>query len=215
MATPGVSGAPSSRGSWAGDPPLRAAARRRLIEAASRCVVRDGLDATSLSSVAAEAGVSRPTVYRYFDDRQALLLATVLHAGRALGDDLRRHLRAFRGEPRRMAVEAMLYVLAEVPRNPLLAAVWGSTLLDAEMLAAFTGAEVLAIAREATEELVRAAGWSDAEADEALEWMLRVLLSLLVAPTRARSDAALRGLLERRLLPALLPIPPISNGENR
>jgi AcrR family transcriptional regulator len=214
MATPTASRAPESRESWAGDPPLRGAARRRLIEAAARCAVRDGFAATSLSSVAAEAGVSRPTVYRYFADRHALLRATMLHAAGSLGDDLSRHLRAFRRDPRRMAVEAMLYVLGELPRNPLLAAMWGSTALDSALLADFTGAEVVAMARDALAELVEAAGWSDAEADEAVEWMLRVLLSLLVAPGPERSEAALRDLLERRMLPALrLPPNPSTNGE--
>lgn len=214
MSSPGASRAEEPRESWAGDPPLRAAARQRLIDAATRCVMRDGLDATSLSSVSLEAGVSRPTVYRYFEDRHALLLATVLHAGRALGGALDHHLRGLRGEPRRMAVEALLYVLAEVPRNPLLAALWGSTRLDAAMLAESTRPQVVAIARDATAELVRAAGWTDAEADEAVEWMLRVLVSLLVAPAPERSEDALRGLLERRLLPALPPLAP-SNGEKR
>lgn len=218
MTTLPVSRVSELRASWDGDPPLRSAARQRLIEAATRCIVRDGFDATRVSSVAAEAGVSRPTVYRYFPDRRALLLATVLHAGRSLGDDLRHHLRAFREKPRRMAVEAVVYVLGEVPRNRLLAALWGSKRLDAAMLAEFTRPEVVAIARDATADLARATGWSGAEADEAVEWMLRVLLSLLVAPAPERSEAALRSLLERRLLPALPPIPRSrsrSNGENR
>jgi AcrR family transcriptional regulator len=194
------------RESWAGDPPLRGAARHRLIEAAGRCVVRDGLAATTLSSVASEAGVSRPTVYRYFEDVQALILATLLEAGRALGGDLSRHLRAWR-EPRRMAIEAMLFVLSEVPRSPLLSAIWSSTALEAEMLADFTRPTVMAVAREALDRLVAAAGWSDTEAEECIEWMLRVLLSLLVAPGPERSEEELRELLERRLAPALAPVP--------
>jgi len=200
MSTP--PGAVGTRAAWAGDPPQRAAARQRLLEATVRCVVRDGLAATGISSVAAEAGVSRPTVYRYFEDRHALILATLLHAGRALGADLARHLRAVR-EPDRMAIEAMRYVLGEVPRNALLAAMWNSTVLDAAMLADFTRPDIVAMARDALGGLVAAAGWSDAEADEAVELMLRVLLSLLVAPAPERSGAELRGFLERRLLPAL------------
>jgi AcrR family transcriptional regulator len=190
------------RESWAGDPPLRGAARQRLIQAAGRCIVRDGLSATNLSSVANEAGVSRPTVYRYFEDRHALVLATVLDAGRALGDDLARHLGGL-DEPDRMAVEAMLYVLAEVQRSPLLSTVWTSTALDAAMLADITSPEAVSLARRAVEPLVTSAGWSDEEADEAVEWMLRVLLSLLVAPAPERSEDELRSLLERRLVPAL------------
>ena len=207
MSPPSSPGAAEPRESWAGDPPLRGAARRRLVEAAARCIERDGLDATSLSSVAAEAGVSRPTVYRYFADRHALLLATSLGAGRALGNDLARHLRAFRNEPGRMPVEAMLFVLGEVPRNPLLTAMWTSTVLDAALLADFTRPEALAMARDALGDLVEAAGWSDAQAHEAIEWMMRILLSLLLSPAPERSEAELRALLERRLLPCLPPIP--------
>jgi AcrR family transcriptional regulator len=200
MSTP--PGALEPRAAWAGDPPQRAAARQRLLEATLRCVVRDGLAATGISSVASEAGVSRPTVYRYFEDRHGLIQATLLHAGRSLAADLARHLRSL-GEPDRMALEAMRYVLDEVPRNPLLAAVWSSTVLDAAMLADFTRPDIVALARDALGGLVEAAGWSDAEADEAIEGMLRMLLSLLLAPAPERSDAELRGFLERRLLPAL------------
>jgi len=204
--TPQVSPRSRSR-SWAGDPPLRRAARQRLLDAAGRCVVRDGLQATSLSSVAAEAGVSRPTVYRYFEDRHALLLATGLAASRSLSRDLAAFLRAFH-DPARMAVEATLYALRELPRRPLLDALWRSTALDAALLADFTGPEAVAIAQEALEPLVRAARWDEAEAAERVEWMLRVLLSLVVAPGPARSEDALRDLLNRHLVPSLA----IANG---
>jgi hypothetical protein len=79
------------------------------------------------------------------------------------------------------------------------------------MLADFTRSEVLAQSREALARLEDAAGWSDAEADDAAEWMLRVLLSLLIAPGPERSDDDLRALLERRLVPAL----PIRSKANR
>ena len=203
MAPPhGAAGASTPRPSWAGNPPLRSAARERLIEAAMRCVVRDGLAATGISAVAAEAGVSRPTVYRYFEDRHALVLATLLEAGRSLGEELARRLPALR-EPDEMAVEAMLYVLSEVPRNELLNAMWSSTLLDAAMLADFTREDVVAMARRALAPLVDAAGWEDDAADEAVETMLRMLLSLLVASSPERSEGELRRYLQRRLLPAL------------
>ena len=194
--------APAAREAWAGNPPLPSAARERRLEATVRCVVRNGLAATGVSSVAAEAGVSRPTVYRYFEDRRELVRATLMRAGAALGADLARHLEGF-DEPDRMAVEAMLFVLREVPRSPLLTAMWSSTLLDAAMLADFTQPEIVASAREALAPLIAAAGWSAAEADEGIELMVRVLLSLLVAPAPARSPAALRRFLRQRLLPGL------------
>ena len=56
------------RDAWDGDPPHRTAARERLLEVAARCVARDGIHGTGIAHVAIEAGVSRPTVYRYFKD---------------------------------------------------------------------------------------------------------------------------------------------------
>ncbi|MFQ5415923.1 MAG: TetR/AcrR family transcriptional regulator [Myxococcota bacterium] len=188
--------------SWAGDPPQRAAARERLIDATARCIVRGGIGSASVSAVADEAGVSRPTVYRYFEDRHALVMATMLRAGRVLAGGLAEHLRRF-PQPARKAIEAEVYVVNEVPLNPLLSEVWNTTLIDAAMLADLTHPEIIALAREAVAGLEAAAGWNDAEADEAVELMLRMQVSLLVAPDPRRTDDELRGFLERRLVPSL------------
>jgi AcrR family transcriptional regulator len=188
---------------WAGDPPtLHDAARERLLEAASRCVARGGLAAANVAAVAAEAGVSRPTVYRYFADRQALIEATLMHAGRDLAERLGAQLRRFVA-PAEMAVEAMCFVLQEIPREPVLGAMWSEAALDAGAVAGITRPPALAWSRDALQDLVRAAGWSGHTADEAIEVMLRMLLSLLAAPEPRRSDAALRAFLLRRLVPAL------------
>ena len=49
-----------------------------VLDAAARCVARKGLDATSLDEVAAEAGVSRTTLYRRFGNREALFRALIV-----------------------------------------------------------------------------------------------------------------------------------------
>src|SRR5262245_39225928 len=105
--------APRSRLAWAGRPPQPEAARERLLEAAARCIVRDGLAATGIASVADEAGVSRPTVYRYFEDRGALIEAALLRAGAAQLADLKAHLARF-AEPEEKAVEAVLFALRDI-----------------------------------------------------------------------------------------------------
>lgn len=188
---------------WAGDPPtLHDAARERLLEASVRCVARDGMAGANVAAVASEAGVSRPTVYRYFADRRALVEATLMHAGRDLNDRLVARLREL-ATPAEMAVEAMAFVLREIPREPVLGAMWNDTFLDAEAIAGLTRRTALDWSRAALDPLVRAAGWTGAAADEAVEVMLRMLLSLLAAPDPRRGDAALRAFLMRRLVPAL------------
>jgi hypothetical protein len=80
---------------------------------------------------------------------------------------------------------------------------WSEAVLDASAVAMITRHPVIDWSRDAVKDLVRAAGWSAEAADEAVEVMLRMLLSLLAAPAPRRSDAALRAFLMRRLVPAL------------
>lgn len=53
--------------------------RKRILDAAHVVLSRSGHDKLQLSEVAAEAGVSRPTLYRYFGSREGLLEAFSLY----------------------------------------------------------------------------------------------------------------------------------------
>ncbi|HYP95908.1 MAG TPA: helix-turn-helix domain-containing protein, partial [Mycobacterium sp.] len=48
-------------------------ARERILAAAERCIDRHGIRKTTMDDVASEVGLSRPSVYRYFADRDDLL----------------------------------------------------------------------------------------------------------------------------------------------
>jgi AcrR family transcriptional regulator len=53
-------------------------ARERLLEATYACIARDGLEGTTVDGAAREAGVSRATVYRWFQGgREQLLDETI------------------------------------------------------------------------------------------------------------------------------------------
>lgn len=51
--------------------------RAAILDAAKRAIVRDGFSAISIDSIAAEAGVSRQTVYNQMGDRDQLLLEVI------------------------------------------------------------------------------------------------------------------------------------------
>jgi AcrR family transcriptional regulator len=53
----------------------RAARRRQILDAASRCFVRNGFHATSMQDVLKEAGLSAGAVYRYFPSKAAIVTA--------------------------------------------------------------------------------------------------------------------------------------------
>lgn len=69
-----------------------AAKRAAILVAARELFLGDGFDRSSVDAVAARAGVSKRTVYDYFGDKQALLLAVVEHAGESLMQSIRRSI---------------------------------------------------------------------------------------------------------------------------
>ncbi|GAQ62447.1 TetR family transcriptional regulator [Streptomyces scabiei] len=79
--------------------------RRELLEAADRVVLRDGPGA-SMNAIAAEAGITKPILYRHFGDKGGLYAALAQRHTDALLDSLRAALDA--PAERRERVEATL-----------------------------------------------------------------------------------------------------------
>jgi AcrR family transcriptional regulator len=79
--------------------------RRELLEAADRVVLRDGPQA-SMNAIAAEAGITKPILYRHFGDKGGLYRALATRHTDALLDALRAALDA--PAERRERVEATL-----------------------------------------------------------------------------------------------------------
>lgn len=64
--------------------------RSAILVAARELFLADGVDRSSVDAVAARAGVSKRTVYDYFGDKEALLLAVFESTGESLIVELRR-----------------------------------------------------------------------------------------------------------------------------
>jgi len=190
------------REAWDGDPPHRTAARERLLEVAALCVARDGIAGTGIAHVALEAGVSRPTVYRYFKDREELIRSVLLQAGLRLANEVQEHIRAF-ADPGEKIVEATLFTLRAIRENPVLRQVWQPAMFDANVLHGFTQPASITFTRVAFSEIIEITRWDEEQAAESMEFMLRLILSLLAAPEPRRTEQELREFLRRRLVPAL------------
>jgi AcrR family transcriptional regulator len=61
----------------------------RILDAATVALTRCGVDKLTMSDVSASAGVSRPTLYRYFPTKDALLLALAAHEQDRFDEGLR------------------------------------------------------------------------------------------------------------------------------
>lgn len=193
---------PRSRPAWDGNPPQGTAARQRLQEAAARCIAREGLAATTMAAVAAEAGVSRQTVYRYFASREALTLGTLRATAEAVRAKIEARIAGLR-DPADMVVEAVVLGVDEIRADAVLRAIADPSRLDGSVLARLTGPAGIAWLRETLAAVVAAARWSGDEGDAALELILRIFVSLIVSPWPERDDEQLRAFLYRHLVPGL------------
>lgn len=94
------------------------AAREHLLLSAEACFARYGIAKTTMHDIARASGVSRPTVYRYFADRESLILAVVVRRSRLLV----RHARAFIDTQETFAdklVEGLLYMVDHGRRDEI------------------------------------------------------------------------------------------------
>jgi AcrR family transcriptional regulator len=93
-------------------------ARERILAAAERCIDRHGIRKTTMDDVACEVGLSRPSVYRYFADRDDLLIELITRHARALLERARKSISRQSNLPDQI-VENVLYIAEHGRRDPL------------------------------------------------------------------------------------------------
>jgi AcrR family transcriptional regulator len=93
-------------------------ARERILAAAERCIDRHGIRKTTMDDVASEVGLSRPSVYRYFADRDDLLIELITRHARALLERARKSISRQSNLPDQI-VENVLYTAEHGRRDPL------------------------------------------------------------------------------------------------
>ena len=110
---------------------MKAPARReQLLDAAKAVVADEGFHGVSIEAVARRAGITRPIVYRHFDDLGALLEALVeRETVRALGQLQEFVPRELGGDPREALIAALRGYLAAVESDPV---TWRLMLVPAE-----------------------------------------------------------------------------------
>jgi len=92
--------------------------RDSLLDAALACVMDVGLRRTTLADVARRAGVSRMTVYRYFDDLDTLVSALLTRELTTVIDEVRSSVQVLPTARERL-VEATVQVVERTTEHPL------------------------------------------------------------------------------------------------
>lgn len=191
---------------WQGDPPpTEALARARIIAAAERCIDRTGVAKATLSDVAAEVGVTRQTVYRYFAGLSELLHAVAETGAADFITRMHAHVDVL-STPVEAVVESILFCLHELPLEPRI-----GVLLEADDEDLFgrgitspTGSALGADFLRGLSVDWASGGVADEDMAGLAEMMLRLIGSLMQHPSATpRSPDALRAFLRRWLGAAL------------
>ncbi|MFT5442561.1 MAG: AcrR family transcriptional regulator [Myxococcota bacterium] len=187
------------RKAWNGDPPrTEAEARRTLLRVARECIERFGLSKVGLSDVAIAAGVTRQTVYRYFENADELFTSAAVLASGGFLERVRKRVLLREGLAERI-VETLVVAIHEVPKDVHL-----SALVEAGNPLEITSALQLAYAQEEMVELGKGdRDLSPRDRDELAEILLRLLKSFLDDPGPERTEEELRAYLCRWLVPVI------------
>jgi AcrR family transcriptional regulator len=198
------------RKGWGGAPPADdEEARKRIVDAAIRSMERRGSRGTSLSTIAGDLGITRPTVYRYFATIDGLITTA---SDVALGGWTARIADLTSGikDPVDLLVEAVAYLVERLPQEPLL-----MTLLETERTRLMSQQMVMgeSIARsrvllEHTGIDWTALGYRGKDFDVLVEYLLRLIQSMVLVPSQPpRTARQLRATLRHWIGPVVLTPP--------
>jgi AcrR family transcriptional regulator len=172
----------------------------RILDAAEELFTRDDPASVGMNEIAKAAGCSRATLYRYFENREALRTAYVHRETRRLSETIKDRIGGF-DDPRQRLVAGITTTLRLVRESPALAAwfattrppIGGELAEQSEVIAALAAA------------FVNSLGANDQATIESRgRWLVRVITSLLMFPGRDVADE--QAMVEEFVVPILVPV---------
>lgn len=158
-------------------------AAERILDAAAELFAEHGVTAVGMGDIAKAAGCSRATLYRYFDNRQAVRIAFVHRETRRIVASLVDQVRDI-ADPADRVIAAMLGAVREVRADPLLIA-WfrpGDSGAASRISQDSDVIESLAAAMFTDIDL------SEPDRSRLARWLTRIIVSLLATPGRDEAD---------------------------
>lgn len=178
-----------------------------ILDAADALFTKQDAATVGMHEIAAAAGCSRATLYRYFENRDALYTAYVHREARRLYEEVSEQV-ATVTDPALRLIEGVITALNAVRDSPALAS-WFATAqrpIGGEM------AEHSEVIRALVEGFVRSlaggTGQAEDEVGRRARWLVRVMVSMLVFPGTDEADerAMLAEFVAPLVIPARLPV---------
>ena len=170
----------------------------RILDAADELFTQQAAATVGMHEIATAAGCSRATLYRYFENREALYTAYVHREARRLYDELTQQV-AEVTDPTQRLIEGVMTGLRAVRDSPALSS-WFATAsppIGGEM------AEHSEVIRALVEAFVRSLGGGGDGIERGARWLVRVMVSLLVFPGMNEADE--RAMLAEFVAPLVVP----------
>lgn len=170
----------------------------RILDAAGELFARQEAATVGMHEIASAAGCSRATLYRYFENRDALYTAYVHRESYRLYREMTEQINSV-VDPRERLIEGMVASLRNVRESPALASWFATTQrpIGAEM------AEQSEVIKALTEAFVISLGPDPGLVAHRARWLVRVMTSLFLFPGHDDDDE--RAMLEEFVVPIVLP----------
>ena len=187
-----------------------AEARQQILAAAEKVIAHYGVSKTTMDDIGKQAGVSRPTVYRYFGDRDNLLAALIERRTRMLFDRARNYIFGFESFAEQL-VEGLLYLVDHGRSDPIVRILVGPEYLGVTSPIVNGSALVSELTAEMWEPILQQAIergqiGSDIDVLAVGQWLALVQFIMVGRRDVAGADeAGTREMLKRFVLPAFMP----------
>jgi AcrR family transcriptional regulator len=171
----------------------------RILDAANDLFARQEAATVGMNEIASAAGCSRATLYRYFENREALYTAYVHRESYRLYREMTDQIASV-ADPAQRLIEGIITSLRNVRESPALSSwfattqrpIGGEIAEQSEVIRALTEAFVISLAPDDPEVVAHRA-----------RWLVRVMTSLLVFPGHDEADE--RAMLEEFVVPIVVP----------
>ena len=174
----------------------------RILDAADQLFARHDAATVGMHEIAKAAGCSRATLYRYFENRDALYTAYVHRESYRLYREMTEQITGIE-DPAERLIEGITASLRNVRQSPALSSwfattqrpIGGEMAEQSEVIKALTSAFLISLGRDDPGVVERRA-----------RWLVRVMTSLLVFPGHDEADE--RAMIEEFVLPIVVPTQP-------
>lgn len=176
------------------------AAADRILDAAEQLYTGRDSDSIGMHEIARAAGCSRATLYRYFENREALRTAYVHREARRLGRAIKEQVGGI-DEPRERLIASITATLRMVRSSPALASWFAVTRPPIAGELAERSEVIMALAAA----FVSSLGPQDpAAVERRARWVVRVITSLLLFPGHDEADET--AMIEEFVVPIVTPV---------